>query len=191
MTVLVVLAAGCETAREYSFTYKVWDKGRRPICRPAPEPQLAVFVAPTNREVLAAYDALSEREEKVERRAYFVAANEGLIMARKPPGFAELALTNNLSSVPLVATTNAVTNTGNVARYPAGTDYGPGFELYRNGRSEGTHPLPVYFEESVGTAGRVALTPLAVLGDTLLVAGVVGTFGALLWLQAGAPPFGN
>src|SRR4051794_15255794 len=60
---LVVLMAGCETARDYSLTYKVWDAAQRPSNRPAPDPKFALFVSRTNNELLVVYDALSERRE--------------------------------------------------------------------------------------------------------------------------------
>ena len=188
---LLFALAGCETAHEYSLTYKLWDKGSRPFCRPALEPNFAVFASQTNRDVLVRYNALSEREDSIECRAYFVFTNEARIAALEKPRYVAVTLITNMSPIPVVAKTNVVMDSGMLARYPVNTDHGPGFELYRDGRSEGTHALPVYNEEKLGTASRVALTPAAVVGDTLMVAGVIATCGAVIWIQAGCPPFGH
>jgi hypothetical protein len=188
---LTLLAAGCETAQKYSLTYKLWDEGSRPFSRPAPEPHLALFTSPANDDPVAAYDALSERNDRLDRRAYFIHTNEARIVAGKPPRYVDLSVITNLTSRPVVTTTNAVTNEGILARYPVNTDRGPGFELYRDGAIEGAYALPVYDEQKYGTVTRVALTPVAVAGDTLMAGVVVGTFGALLWLAAGCPPFSS
>ena len=191
MLLLLLLLTGCETAHQYSLTYKLWDKGARPVNRPAAEPRLEMFTSDAPRDVLVAYDALSERKDRIERQAYFVFTNATRLTAGQPPCLVDPSLTTNLAVVPLVAETNQVTNHVIAAHYPVKTDNGPGFELYREGQSEGTYALPVYREDGAGPVTQVALTPLAVIGDTLMVAGVVATLGAVIWIQAGCPPFTN
>jgi hypothetical protein len=95
-----------------------------------------------------------------------------------------------MRAVPIVGTTNAVTKAGMAVRYPVSTANGSSFELYREGRSEGTHDLPV-FEAGMGTTARVALTPAAIVGDTLMAGATVAVVGAILWVSAGCPPFSN
>jgi hypothetical protein len=186
---LALLLLGCETAQRYSLTYKLWDKGTRPVNRPATEPRLEMFAAETPPDVLVTYDAVSERKDRLERFAYFVFTNGTRVTAGKAPRLVDSSLSENMTPVLLFAETNAVPNSAISARYPVKTDNGTGFELFRNGQSEGTYSLPVYREEAPGPATQVALTPLAIVGDTMMVAGVVATFGAVIWIQAGCPPF--
>ena len=54
--------------------------------------------------------------------------------------------------------------------------------------SESAFDLPVYVETS-GTPIRVALTPFAVAGDTVMVGAVAAVVGFLLWAQIGAPTY--
>jgi hypothetical protein len=155
MVLLVaLLGPGCETAREYSLTYKVWDKGSGPSCRPAMEPELAVFVSETYPDVLVTYNALDERADIISRRAYFLHTNEARIAMREKPLYVQPWVAMNMRAVPIVRTTNAVTKAGMAVRYPVSTASGSSFELYRDGRSEGTHDLPV-FEAGMGTTARV------------------------------------
>lgn len=186
ITLLLLFFSGCATAEKFSLTHKVWDKAQRPTNRPAPDPKLALFASSTNHDVLAVYDALSEHRDRIERRAYFVHTNDARISARKKPRYADLSTLTNMSSVPVVAPTNVTKSSGMFAAYPVRTDHGHGFELYRDSTPEGTHSLPVYFEAG-GTPSRVALTPLAVIGDTLMLAAVIATFGAWVWLHSGPP----
>jgi hypothetical protein len=187
---LALAVSGCETAREYSLTYKVWDQAQRPSSRPAPDARLELFASPTGGEILVVYDVLSERREDVERRAYFAVTNESRIMAGKPPQYLAASLATNMISVPVFAKTNSIANQPIAARFPVLLDRGPGFELFRDGRSQGAYQLPVY-DEGISRSAQVALTPLAVTGDTLLATGVVATAGAFLWVMAGCPPFAN
>jgi hypothetical protein len=187
---LAVFVTSCESAREYSLTYKLWDKGNRASCRPAPDARLGVFASESPPDVLVTYDALSEREDRISRRAYFLGANESRIATRQRPVFVEPGLATNLMAVPIVATSNAVPKTGLSAQYPVNTDSGPGFEMFRDGRSEGAHEFPIY-DEGLGSATRVALTPLAVTGDTIMVGVVTGVVATVMWVAAGCPPFTN
>jgi hypothetical protein len=174
---LVLLVAGCETARDCSLTYKLWDKGSRPSCRPSMEPNLAVFTSTAQPDVLVAYNALDTRAGRILRRAYFLHTNEARIAMRQKPLYVEPSIATNMISASVIATTNNVPQTGVFVRYPISTNSGSSFELYRNGQSEGTHDLPIYNEER-HPAARVALTPVAILGDTLMVGVAVALAGA-------------
>lgn len=186
--VLVCSLCGCETAQEYSLTHKLWDKGMDPSSRPALEPKLELFSSQS--DLLVTYDAFDERADRTLRRAYFAGPNESRIIKRQKPFFVDVTLATNMTAVPIISGTAAVTNAGLLARSPVNTDYGPGFELYRDGRSEGVHPLPAY-NDRMGTASRIVLTPFAVAGDTVMVGLVVGAVAAIGWVASGCPPFTN
>jgi len=51
---------------------------------------------------------------------------------------------------------------------------------------EATYDFPVY-PETCGTPTRIALTPFAVAGDTVMVGLVSAVVGFLLWVQMGGP----
>jgi hypothetical protein len=187
---LILVVTGCDTAHEYSLTYKLWDKGTGPSCRPALEPKLEVFASQLQPDLLVSYDALDERADKILRRAYFLHTNEMRVTARLKPFYVEPSLATNMHAVPIVIATNEIKQTGPTVRYPVNTDYGLGFELYRDGHREGEHPLPVYYD-GISTPARVALTPLAVTGDTIMVGLVTGAVAALGWISVGCPPFAN
>ena len=92
-----------------------------------------------------------------------------------------------MKPIPVLPTQGDITNQSpKLPTYAVVTKEGRGFTLYRLMESEATFDLPFY-AETTGTATRLVLTPFAVAGDTVLVCGVVATFGFLLWVQSGAP----
>jgi hypothetical protein len=72
------------------------------------------------------------------------------------------------------------------AAYAIVTKEERGFTLYRPPQPAATFDLPVYAETS-GTPTRIALTPFAVAGDTVMVGVLAAGVGFLLWVQSGAP----
>jgi len=163
---LAVLLAGagggCESAREASFTCKLWDKDVRSYCQPVANPELALYEAKPAREVLVEYNALSDRDDQIKRRAYFLEANQKRIAAGKAPQFVDPGLSRNLTAIPQQVSTNT---------YAIPGTNGWTFTLYRPGREPEVCNLPTYRDDH-NTAGRVALTPLAVAGDATIL-GVV------------------
>ena len=65
---------------------------------------------------------------------------------------------------------------------------GRGFVLHQPATAEQSFQLPVYVE-SAGTLPRVALTPFAVVGDTVMVGVAASVVGFVLWAQSGGPIF--
>ncbi len=185
---LPLLGTGCETARKYSLTYRLWDNGDlRKWSEPAPNPNLALFEATNGADVLVQYDALSERRSAVKRRAYYLLQNEARIAAGKKPKSARPSAADGLKPIAVLSTQSAVTNLPpELPAYAVVTKEGRGFTLYRPPQPLTTFDLPVYPETS-GTPTRIVLTPLAVAGDTVMVGAVVVVVAFFLWVESGAP----
>ena len=189
---LLLLAPGCETVEKYSLTHKVWTtEDWRAWSEPAPEPKLALFNHPSRRDVLVRYEALREDATAPETRAYLLQANQDRIEVGRNPHFVNPKLTKQLEAIPVfeskaigTAAQGVLTN-GAVAAKPSRT-----FVLYRPEQPPQTCALPIYVAHT-GTTARVALTPLAVAGDTVMVGLVASVVGCLVWLQVGAPGVGT
>ena len=181
----VLLLAGCETARDYSLTYKLWDNGGlRSFDEPSPEPRLALFDFKNGNDVLVQYDSVSDKHNGIERRAYFLQPNRARIEARKKPRFVNLSTVGGLKVIPVFSV--ETTNKPSLEPYAVVASDGRQFILYRGNDNPELCKLPVY-EDASGNLKRTALTPLAVTGDTLMVGGVAAFVGFILWVEAGAP----
>ena len=185
---LLLLFTGCETVEKHSLTYRLWDNGDlRKWSEPAPNPNLAICEATNGADLLVQYDALSEKHSVVKRRAYYLQRNEARIAAGKKPKFVSLAVADGMKPIAVLPTQVAVTNLPpGPAAYAIVTKEERGFTLYRPPQPAATFDLPVYAETS-GTPTRIALTPFAVAGDTVMVGVLAAGVGFLLWVQSGAP----
>jgi len=166
---LLPLAGGC-------VTKCLWDNGRLDACKePADNPNLRLFEAKSQTNLLVIYDEFSERTEAVHTRAYWVNENETLIHKGMHPHFTG---TNSMRNLPVVPVS--------YAPIPAGINLPPAlcavvatnkqsFTLYLANRATASHDLPVY-NDGKGRLERIALTPVAVAADLTIVGGVIGFF---------------
>jgi hypothetical protein len=177
---LLLLFTGCETVHEYSLTYKVWDTDDfRRWSEPAPDPSLALFETSDHARLLVAYNAYSEKHSKAKRQAYYLQPNQARIDARKAPKFVPPVVPTGMRPIPVVDASALATNPlPNLASYAVLDTSGRAFTLYPQAEPLDPLRLPVY-PESSGTALRVALTPLAVVGDTVMV-GLVASVAAVI-----------
>jgi len=177
---LLFVETGCSTVEKYSLTHRLWDTDEfRKFSEPALDPNLALFKARQDHEVLVQYDARSVMNDVVKRRAYYRRLNQAHISSGKKPRFVNLLQAAGLTPIPVLKLDSANTNAPpDFAEYAVTTNEERRFALYLpTGRRE-THSLPVYPETS-GMAARIALTPFAVAGDTIRVAGVVAFIGLI------------
>jgi hypothetical protein len=176
---LVFLFSGCSTVQEYSLSYKLWDEDFRKWSEPSPNPHLAIFETPGHTNLLVAYDAYSEKHAGVKRQAYYLQPNQGRIGARKAPKFVAPVPASGMQSIPVFEGTAFATNPPtHLTNYAILSASGREFTLHPQVEALEPFQLPVY-PESSGTLTHVALTPLAVVGDTAmvgLVAGVVALY---------------
>ena len=182
---LLFLGTGCTTVEKYSLTHRLWDNGDlRKWSEPAPNPDLALFAATNAADVLVQYDALSEKRSAVKRRAYYLQENEARVAGGKKPRFVNSSQAAGLTPIPVLKWDSGNTNSPpDLAGYAVTAEDGRRFDLYPSTGRRETHDLPVY-PESSGTPMRVALTPFAVAGDTLMVAGVVVFIGIIVLAES-------
>ncbi len=184
---LTLAVAGCSTVEDYSLTCRLWaDPELRKFSEPAPDPKLALFEGTNGADVLVQYDAVSEKHSLVRRQAYYLRESEALVAAGKKPKLAPTSEAVGLKPIPVLPTAAVATNVLAELPYALVTREGRGFTLHRLAKPDGEFELPVYPEKS-GTPTRVALTPFAVAGDTVMVGVGVGIIGGMVWLYAGCP----
>ena len=177
---LSVLVSGCETAKDYSVTHKVWNNEEwRHFAGPAPSPHLALFETASRNDILVQYDEMSDTSGRIRRRAYLLYPNLERIQEKKRPKFVKLALTNGVKPILLQDSPSSTADPHPTpALYAVTARCGREFTLYRAGATEGPYELPDYLKSN-STAARVLLTPFAVAADSVmvgLVASVVGVY---------------
>jgi hypothetical protein len=130
--------------------------------------------------VLVTYDAVSDRQPGVQRRAYFLNANRDRLRAGRPPHFVNPNRVHGLQPLPSVPTLALVTNSLVTNLYSV-VEGSNSFILYRPDSSPEACHLP-YYQDSYAADGqwkRVLLTPLTVTVDVtvgVVVIGIVGGF---------------
>lgn len=172
---LAGLGGGCSTIQNDSLTYALWsDSGDNSQCRPQADPDLKLFDSENPPDVLAEYNAVSDRSKSVQRRAYFLGANSRRLAAGKPPRFVDVRRQADLAPIPVVASTSN-SNAPVGATNPFAVCHGGSFILYRPESSPEYCTLPCYQDVSVGTrCTRVALTPFTVTTDVVVGVAVIG-----------------
>jgi len=181
---LLLLTAGCATVQDYSLTYKLWNNAEmRRFAEPAPEPHLALAASLQSEDVLVQYDEIREQDGTVTRRAYFLRQNAERIKRSEKPRFVNPKLALNMNAVPVCATLSETNNPAFKALplFAMSTLNGSQeFVLLRHGATEGPYTLPTYVESNANFV-RVAFTPFAVAGDTVMVGLVASVVAAYLY----------
>ena len=185
---LMLLLTGCETVEKYSLTYRLWDnEDLSNYSSPAPNPNLALFETTNPANVLVQYDALGEKHTAVTRRSYYLWPNQARVAEGKKPRWVKPAVAEGMKPIPVMSCPDLATNLPpEQTAYAETTQEGRGFSLSRPPEPKETYDLPVY-PETYGTTTRLALTPFAVAGDTVMVCGVGAVVGFFLWVGMGAP----
>jgi hypothetical protein len=183
---VMLLSAGCTTVEDYSLTYKLWNNPQlRHFAEPAPDPHLSLFDRRQNNDVLVQYDEIREQNEVVRRRAYFLQQNAERIGRQEKPHFVDPQLATTMAPIPQSETPPGSTNLAptSCSLVAMSTKGGHEFLLFRNDTTEGPYGLPTYLESN-GNFLKVALTPFAIAGDTVLV-GLVASVAAAYIYAAG------
>lgn len=171
---LLASTSGCSTGDTIFLTPRLWGPGMvRNFNEPADQPDLKVFRSSKPADYLVLYDEMRENGERIRRRAFYLNANLERLNSRRKPRFVNPAKAETLAPVPLLvklptASTNAAVS---VSLSPDGTFW----RLHEADGEVVDFNLPTYPTAS-STVLRVALTPLAVTGDAI----IVGTFVGLL-----------
>ncbi len=177
--VAVLLLTGC-------LTPKLWKTNDfSQSAYPAAPANLEVFKEPSYGRLLVRYHEYSEKKNAVTERAYWLTENRETVEAGKKPKFVEIGNLKGLEPLPACMDTAECTvrATAALAAYVPLKD-GHAFLVCRPGFQDGPFSLPAY-DERRGTTTKVLLTPLAVIGDTVIVGSVVGILFAYLYAQGG------
>jgi hypothetical protein len=182
-----LLLTGCETIREHSLTGKLWNNGDLAKFRePPPYPHLNIYADDTKNDLLVEYNEAGEGGTKTRRRSYYLRENEARLVEKKKPHFVSNPDKRGLRPLPIVLVPEVSTNPPAGPWQVAAEKEDRVFTIYESTNRFGPHDLPVYANAS-GTAIKVGLTPLAVVGDVTIVAVIAGgiAFVAALYGMAG------
>jgi len=168
---LMPLAAGCDTMRDSTLTGRLWDPGEINRCLPAPKPNLKLYRTPDDKDVLVTYDELREKNDSIRRRAFFFQPNVRRLEAHKRPKFVspDKVVELKLIRVAEAGNTNAPVGEVIFARISGESQE---FTLVWFGAELGPYALPVYVDRG-SEIRRALLTPLATLGDVIVVVVIV------------------
>jgi hypothetical protein len=183
---LLFLVSGCETVQKYSLSYKLWNNSDlSKWSEPSPNPRLAIYESPDHTKLLVEYDAYSEKHSMIKRQAYDLQANQARISAGKVPKLVHLAAAAGMTSIPVIEAATIATNPPtHLTNYAIISESGRQFTLHPQAERLGAFQLPAY-PESSGTVVRVALTPLAAVGDTVMVGAVASVVAFILACESG------
>ena len=179
-------SVGCTTDTSPFFTCRLWQNGTfETFYEPAPSANLEVFRSLRPQDYLVTYDESHETRDKIRRRAFYLNANLERVNQGRKPHFVNPRKADGLATVAVIpeAAIRFVATTNGIVSISISAD---GQRLTVQEPANGTMEfrLPTYPSAS-GPALRVALTPLAIVGDTVLVASVVGIVAAYGWVRTG------
>jgi hypothetical protein len=181
---LAPFLTGCEDLADKSLTGKVWNNLAANHDGPAPDPNLKIFQAPDRKDFLVQYDEARDRNATIKRRAYWLYASERRVEKGKKPHFVNPHKADRLQAVKVE--TNSVPDAIVDSALPTGAvllfDHRH-FTLVSNGSDLGTFYLPAY-GDGASRAQLVVLTPVAVVGDTVIVLVIVGAVAGVIYLVA-------
>lgn len=169
------------------MTGRLWDAGGVNRCLPASKPNAKLYWIADHHDVLVTYDELREKNDSIQRRAFFFKPNVRRLEDRKKPRFVEPAkiVELSLAPIPAVGSTNASPQENILVKL---SDDGQEFTLLWSGTDLGPYPLPVYVDRESQTK-RFLLTPLTATGDfvvvVLVVAAAVGAVAAYSYACSG------
>jgi hypothetical protein len=176
--------AGCATGPDWSLTHQLWNnESLQNFNEPAYDPRLQLFADERHSDVLVVYDEVRERDGAIRRRAFFVNRNLERLRAGEKPHFVRAGVAAKLRPIPILkdGSGEQTSASGLCVRLSSTSREAT---LFLDGRAVQTVELPTY--GATGSVKKVLLTPLAVTGDTLLVATVVGLIAAHAWVESGA-----
>lgn len=188
---LAPFLTGCEDLGGDSLTGKLWSDMAANHIGPAPDPNLKISEARDRKDFLVQYDETRDRDQSVKRRAYWLYANESCLEKGKKPHFVNPRQAARLQAV--LVETNSVPDMVRDSTARTGavllSDHRH-FTLVANGGDVGTFGLPVYADRTSRTE-LVALTPVTVLGDTVVVVAAVAMVAGVVYLSAWASNSNN
>ena len=141
-----------------------------------------MYVKPDRSDTLVTYDEFHEKNGDTRRRAFFLFANLRQIENGKKPRFVDFKSIDEQKLLPVAErsmTNNALAGTFLVNHGPLEKTFG----IVWAGQEMGPYGLPTYPEISSQNR-RVLLTPLAVTGDVVAAAVLVGSVAGIYVIYA-------
>ena len=184
---VTLVTTGCETARDYSLTRKLWSDGadlEGPYHRPAQQPNVQLFQTKTGDDLLVQYDELKDGRGTPTRRTYLLLENNSRTSAHQKPNFTAPTRIDELTAIPIRI--SAAPTAEPATLYAVIDEQRAQFTLHGEQWDRCPYSLPKYSTDHTPVA-RVALTPLALAGDVVMVGLAAGIVGAVLWVSAGGP----
>ena len=177
-------SVGCATDTSPFFTCRLWENATfESFYEPASPANLEVYRSLKPQDLLVTYDESHESRDKIRRRAFYLNASLERVNQGRKPHFVSPRKAVGLATVAVIpeAEVQSVATTNGFASISISAD-GQRLMVRDPDGEKVEFRLPTYPAAS-GPALRVALTPLAVVGDTVLVASVVGIVFAYAWVS--------
>jgi hypothetical protein len=170
-----LLLSGCACIEENSLTARLWTSHDFSEFRSASTNlPIELYRSADANDFLIVYTEVSDNSDKTRRRAYFLGENAEATTKRRRPNFTNLDF-HSLQPVPINATTTNL---------PRATLAGHLLIESEDGARD-PYVLASYATPR-GVVVQSALTPLAVLGDVTITAGIVAVIGVVALAQSGA-----
>jgi hypothetical protein len=189
MGCLISFLTGCED----TLTGQLWERdGALNHSGPAPYPDLKIYQTANHKDFVVQYDEVDEGNAIIKRRAYLLDANEGRVESGRRPHFIRIANLKRLEAIPVETNSAPDAKTTNSAGLRAVmVDYRH-FVVLSNGDEIRSSFLPAYINRR-DQAWRIALTPVAVTGDVVIVCAVTAAVLGMIYLasQSGTNSWGN
>ena len=176
MLALLVSQSGC--------TYALWTNGNLDAYRePMPDPSLHLYESRQSNDVLVVYQEISERNDAIRTREYWLNKNEKRIDNLHQPIFVSKKSARQLSPIPVYD--SMPKDVGSKQGFYAVCETNqPAFTLYSGQQEIGDYKLPVY-NDRWGYVEKTALTPITTSVDLTIVGGWIGIL--YLYSRAGEP----
>lgn len=160
---LLITQSGC--------TYVLWTNGNLEAYRvPAQNPNLRLYQSRQWNDVLVVYQEMSERNDAIHTREFWLNKNQKRIEELHTPSFVSKKSVRDLSPISVYSSMPGQTGEGT---YAVCETNALAFTLYTAGRETGCYKLPVY-NDGWGRIEKTALTPVAVSVDLTIAGGFVG-----------------
>jgi hypothetical protein len=167
-TLSISVFCGCANVDHWTLTGALWDNESLALYRePAIPPHLRLYDQKS--DVVVTYYETSDSSDRRTHRAYNLKSNDERIRQQQKPRF----LNTTPESGPEIPQLPATSNDHPGSLYVIVSNDEKTFTLVRDGKSEGPYELPVYSLTS-GTPAKIALTPVTLIGDTIIYASVIG-----------------
>jgi hypothetical protein len=163
LSLLPLLTGGCSSLLWHNVD---WSN------RPAANPNLRLFQAERQQDLLVVYDEYSERTRSTRARAYLLNRNQSRVAQGERPRFVSTRITQGLPAVTVLPDSMAQATNSLPALYAVVSTNTGSFLVYTNHQLAGTNDLPIY-PDPLGKVERIAFSPVAITVDVVLVAGIV------------------